>query len=160
MMAAQRGTWNKRSTDGERNTVASIHKELIVDAPADYVWAALKDYGAVHLRLFPTILIDSVMEGDSRIVTFANGLVARERLVDLDDGRRRVAYSASGGQLTYHHATMQVFDEGDGRSRLVWILDLQPEDAREAIQALVDSGSEIMQRYVAETYRQARIGSR
>lgn len=121
--------------------MASIHKEFIIDAPVDHVWDALRDVGAVHERLVPGVLLDTVVEGDTRTVTFANGLIVREKIVDIDDERRRVAYSASGGQLTYHHASMQAIDDGDGRCRFVWITDLQPDAKKETIAALVDMGS-------------------
>ena len=63
--------------------MASIHKDIPIDAAPDDVWAAVRDFGAVHKRLAPGFVIDARLEGDARIVTFANGTVARELLVDL-----------------------------------------------------------------------------
>lgn len=125
--------------------MASIHKHFIIDAPIECVWAALRDVGAVHTRLVPDLVTNTVLDGDTRTVTFSNGFVAREKIVDIDDERRRVAYSASGGTLEYHHASMQVIAEGDRRTRFIWVADLQPESAREYVAALMDQGSEIMQ---------------
>jgi hypothetical protein len=34
----------------------------------------------VHRRLAPGFVVDAKMDGDARIVTFANGNIARERL--------------------------------------------------------------------------------
>src|SRR4051794_8779032 len=66
---------------GDRK-MASIHKEILIDAtPAD-VWDALRDFGALHTRLAPGFVLDTKLDGEARIVTFANGNVARELLVD------------------------------------------------------------------------------
>lgn len=53
--------------------MASIRKELVIDTPAEYVWGAIRDVGAVHTRLAQQFVVDTRLEGDSRIVTFANG---------------------------------------------------------------------------------------
>ena len=42
---------------------------------------------------------------DTRVVTFANGLVVHERIVDVDDDARRLAYTVLDGPFTHHHAT-------------------------------------------------------
>jgi hypothetical protein len=39
------------------------------------------------------ILIDARLDGDDRVVTFFNGAVVRELLVDLDDDARRLVWS-------------------------------------------------------------------
>ena len=64
--------------------MASIHKDIIIDASPNDVWDAVRDFGAVHRRLVPGFVLDSRLDGDARIVTFANGMVARELLVDCD----------------------------------------------------------------------------
>jgi len=38
-------------------------------------------------------VLDTRLEGDSRLVTFADGTVVRERIIDVDDRARRIAYS-------------------------------------------------------------------
>lgn len=126
--------------------MACVHKEILIDAPADFVWAAVRDVGAAHRRLFPGVLKDAVLEGDARVVTFANGMVVRERIVDLDDTRRRFAYAASGGRTTHHNSSIQVFAEGDSRCRLAWITDLLPAEVAGAVAALVEQGSAVMKR--------------
>jgi len=65
--------------------MASIRKEFDLAASPDTVWAAFKDIGAVHTRLARGFVTDCRMDGKDRIVTFVNGLVAREVIVDLDD---------------------------------------------------------------------------
>src|ERR1700738_1141671 len=108
--------------------MASIHKDIPIDAsPAD-VWAAVRDFGAVHQRLVPGFVLDARLDGDARIVTFANGSVARETLVDCDDKRRRLVYATANERLKQHSASAQVFAEGDGRTRFLWITDVLPNE--------------------------------
>jgi hypothetical protein len=124
--------------------MASIIKEVSVDAQPDYVWSVVRDVGAAHTRLFPGILTDCRMDGDARVVTFANGNVARELIVDVDDEHRRFAYASVGGKATHHNASLQVFADGDKGSRVVWITDLLPNEIAPYIRDLVERGSSIM----------------
>ncbi|NKI93128.1 ribose 1,5-bisphosphokinase PhnN [Rhizobacter sp. SG703] len=79
-------------------------------------------------------------------MTFANGVVARELIVDLDDTARRLVWSAVGGRLTHHNASVQVFDEADdeGACRLVWIADLLPHAMAPAIAEMIEQGLQAM----------------
>lgn len=136
--------------------MASIRKEIPIAARAEDVWAAVRDVGAVHQRLAPGFVLDTRLDNDARIVTFANGLVARELLVAVDDETRRVAYAVVGGRMTHHNASMQVFAEGEGRCRLVWIADLLPHDMAGPIGAMVEQGSAVMKQTLERTARGAR----
>ena len=93
--------------------MASIRKEILIDASPDEVWAAVRDWGALHTRLVPGFATDTRLDGEDRIVTFFNGSVVREVLVDLDDEARRLAWSIVGGPYTHHNASAQVFAEGE-----------------------------------------------
>jgi carbon monoxide dehydrogenase subunit G len=121
--------------------MASIHKEILIDARPEDVWAAVRDYGAVHERLAPGFVVDAHLDGDDRIVTFFNGLVARERLVGIDDEARRLAYSAVGGRLAHHNGSIQVFAGDEGGSRFVWTIDLLPNELAELIGSMMDQGA-------------------
>ncbi len=134
--------------------MASIYKEVLIEAPAEDLWAALRDVGNVH-RLFRGVLTDSRLEGDTRIVTFAGGQVVRERIVAIDDERRRVAYAVVRDGLTHHSASMQVFADGDGRSRFVWVSDFLPDDLAASIGPLVEQGAAAIKRTLDG---QARLG--
>jgi carbon monoxide dehydrogenase subunit G len=123
--------------------MASIHKEMHVGATPDHVWAAFRDVGAIHTRLARGFVTDTKLEGDTRIVTFANGVVARERIIDIDDTKRRLAYSVVEGRPTHHHATFQVVPEGAG-SRVVWIADLLPDELKSVIDGMMDHGMKAM----------------
>ena len=119
--------------------MASIHREILIHAAPDAVWDALRDVGAVHTRLARGFVTDVQMEEGARVVTFANGMKARELIVDVDDERRRVAWSVVGGRMTHHNASAQVFADGAG-SRFVWIADLLPHELKPAIAAMIEQG--------------------
>ena len=95
--------------------MASIHKEIAIERSKEFVWNAIRDVGAIHKRLVPGFVVDCKLEGDSRIVTFANGMVVRELIVDIDNKTCRHSWSARGGSLTHHNASVQVFSEGDDK---------------------------------------------
>lgn len=108
--------------------MAYIRKEILIDASPEDVWAAVRDWGALHERLVPGFVLDTRLDGEDRIVTFANGAVLREVLVDLDDESRRLAWSIVDGPYTHHNASAQVFPEGENRARFVWTADLLPNE--------------------------------
>jgi hypothetical protein len=92
--------------------------------------------------LVPGFVVDTRLDGDARIVTFGNGMVVRELIVDLDDEARRLAWSARGGRLSHHNASVQVFADGPRRCRLVWIADLLPNDLAGDIRAMIDQAAD------------------
>lgn len=126
--------------------MASIHKEVLIHARPEDVWAAVRDVGAVHERLVPGLVVACRLDGNARVVTFANGLVVRELIVDIDDEAHRLAYASVQGRTLHHNASIQVFPEGEGGSRLVWITDLLPNELTPAIRELVEQGSAVMKR--------------
>jgi carbon monoxide dehydrogenase subunit G len=130
--------------------MASIRKEIPLDARAEDVWDAVRDIGALHTRLVPGFVTDTRLEPGARIVTFGNGMVVRELIVDLDDKARRLAWSAVGGRLTHHNASAQVFPEGDQRSRLVWTADLLPDELAGDIRTMMEHGAAAMQKAFAK----------
>src|ERR1700676_3729784 len=79
--------------------MAYISKERTIEADPNEVWSALRDWGALHERLVPGFAHDTRLDGNDRIVTFFNGAVARERLIDLNDQDRRLAWSIVDGSL-------------------------------------------------------------
>ena len=121
--------------------MASIRKEIVLEASPARVWDAVRDVGAVHERLAPGFVVDTRLQAGARVVTFANGLVARELIVDVDDEARRLAWAVVGSpRLTHHNASMQVFDDGDRGSRVVWIADLLPNEIAGTITAMIEEG--------------------
>ena len=100
----------------------------------------------MHTRLAPGFVVDCRLDGDARVVTFANGLVARELIVDIDDAARRLVWSVVGGRPTHHNGSLQVFAESDGRSRVAWIADLLPNDLAAPIGGMMEHGMGAMKR--------------
>jgi len=123
--------------------MASVVKDFHVNAPVEDVWDALRDFYAVHERLAPGFLTAMQKEEGARILTFANGSVAREVLVSIDDDRRRIVYTIPSERLAYHGASAQVFPDGKG-CRFVWITDLLPDAMAPYISAQMDEGVKAM----------------
>ena len=136
--------------------MASIHKDIPIDAPPDDVWDAVRDFGSPHKRLVPGFVRDARLDGDARIVTFANGTVARELLVDCDDSRRRLVYAVISERVRQYSASVQVMADGDTRSRIVWIVDVLPHEIAPYIDAQMDQAALAMQKGLA---RSAKVES-
>ncbi len=124
--------------------MACIRKEIVIDATPDDVWGAVRDWGAPHERLVPGFVVDTRLDGEDRIVTFFNGTVLRELLVDLDDDARRLVWSVVDGPYTHHNASAQVFEEGAGRARFVWIADLLPDELAAPTAPLMEQGTAVV----------------
>jgi Polyketide cyclase / dehydrase and lipid transport len=126
--------------------MACIHKDIPIDAHPDDVWAAVRDFGAVHQRLAPGFVIDARLEGDARIVTFHNGTVARELLVDCDDARRRLVYAVISEPVKHYSASVQVAADGEVRTRVIWIVDVLPNEIAPYIAGQMDLAVLAMQK--------------
>jgi hypothetical protein len=126
--------------------MASIYKEILIEAPATVVWDAVRDFGAVHTRLAPGFVTDCKLDGGARIVTFANGNVARERYVACDEERHRLAYSITGERVTHHSASIQVIADGAARCRAIWITDVLPNEIAPYIESQMELGAATMQK--------------
>jgi len=94
--------------------MASIHREILIDAPPAQVWDAVRDVGALHTRLVPGFVVDTKLEDGARVVTFGNGMVVRELIIDVNDETHRIAWAAVGTAMTHHNASFQVFTESRG----------------------------------------------
>ena len=126
--------------------MASIRREAILQAPMHRVWEALRDVGALHTRLAPGFITDTKLDGEARIVTFGNGMVVRELIVDIDESQQRVSWAVVGTALTHHNASFQLFDEGSDRTRGVWIADFLPHEAAPRVAAMIEEGLAAMKR--------------
>lgn len=126
--------------------MASVRKEILVNATPEQVWDAVRDVGAVHQRLTPGIVLDTRLEGDTRILSFPNGGMVRELIIAIDDEERRLAYAVIEGRmpLLHHHATFQIFPDGENHTRLVWTTDFLPHTLAAEIHARVERGAIVM----------------
>jgi uncharacterized protein YndB with AHSA1/START domain len=128
--------------------MASIHQEIVINAAPEAVWDALSDVGAIHTRLCPGFVVNTEMDpdGTARLVTFGNGMQAREVMIDVDPTRRRVAWTVESPRLTHHNGSLQVFEETDGATRAVWIADVLPHAAAETVGGMMAAGMAAMKR--------------
>jgi hypothetical protein len=130
--------------------MASVRHEIPIDAPPAAVWDALRDWGAPHTRLVPGFVVATDLDGDDRVVTFFDGTVARERLIDRDDERRRLVWAVVDGALTHHNASARIEDGQDaGTSVLVWTADFLPHAFAPRMRELIAAGGRAMQQALA-----------
>ena len=124
--------------------MGSICKEILTVAGADEVWSAVRDIGALHTRLVPGFVTDTRLEPGARIVTFGNAMMLREPIIAVDNGARRLVWSAEGGPFTHYNASLQVFAEKEGSTRVVWIADFLPDEAASNQNTAMESAMRIM----------------
>jgi uncharacterized protein YndB with AHSA1/START domain len=124
--------------------MACIRKEILIDVRPEDVWSAVRDWGALHERLVPGFALDARLDGEDRIVTFGDGTVLRERLVDLDDETRRLVWSIVDGPYAHHNASAQVFSEAENRARFVWTADLLPNELAARTGEAMGQGTEVV----------------
>jgi Polyketide cyclase / dehydrase and lipid transport len=122
--------------------MATIRKIIDVAAPAAKVWDVVRDVGAVHTRFAPGFVVSTVLEEGARVVTFANGLVARELIVDVNEALRRLAYAIRSDQLQHHNASFEVVEVGPQHTHLVWTADVLPEAAGERLSSMMEIGAQ------------------
>ena len=120
--------------------MASIRKEISIAARPEDVWDALRDWPAVHERLAPGFVTQTRMDGEDRIVTFFNGAVAREVLVDLDDDARRLVWAVVGDPFTHYNGAAQVLAQREDLTRFVWVTDLLPSEAAARVDEMMERG--------------------
>ncbi len=125
--------------------MASIRLEMALRADPAGVWDAVRDVGAIHTRLAPDFVTNVTLEDGARIVTFANGMTAKELIVDCDDQARRLVWSVVGGRMTHHNGSIQIFPEGYG-CRVSWIADILPHALKDPIAAMMQQGMEAMKK--------------
>jgi carbon monoxide dehydrogenase subunit G len=133
--------------------VASVRRQIEIDADSGSVWEAIRDFGAVHERVVPGFVVDCRLDGDARIVTFFSGNVQREPLVDLDDDARRLVYGAVDSPLgaTHYNASVQVFADGHRGCRVEWVIDVLPHELAPILGELMDRAAESMRTTLAAT---------
>jgi hypothetical protein len=120
-----------------KRVMAAIYKEIEISVASADVWAAIRDYGAIH-RIVPQI--ECRMDGDARIIIFPDGRIAREVLVGIDDEHRRLVYAEPGGRFITRNGAMQVVELSEGRCRLVWTNDLLPDAFAAMVAGNMDRG--------------------
>jgi hypothetical protein len=128
--------------------MASIRIEIDIEADAAQVWEVIGDWADGPARMAPGYVRSSRATDDVRVVTFADGFVARERLITRDDEARRIVYSLIGDTAAPEHdnAVMRVVPDGPGRCRLHWARDVLPADAAQPLSAAMHEAAPIIKR--------------
>ena len=112
-----------------------IRRTFTVTASPDEVWEVLRDIGAVHTRLAPGFVTDTVVVApDKRRVTFANGAIVTEQIVSIDDDDRRLAYTILERASEHHHASFEVLPAEEGAT-VVWTTDVMRGPIAETFRA-------------------------
>lgn len=120
--------------------MTTIIKTVEIEADADAVWDAVADFGAVHTRFAPGFVTHVELIPGARMVTFGNGMIAKELFLGCDHAARRLAYSVRTERFTHHSASFQVSGLGQGRSRLTWIADVLPDEVAPNVAAMMAQG--------------------
>jgi Polyketide cyclase / dehydrase and lipid transport len=126
--------------------MASIRRQTVIDADAEAVWDAVRDWEALHERLAPGFVTACRRDGAARIVTFASGVTLREEILGCDDEHRRLSWSIVDGPYTHHNGAAEVLTDGDGRTRFVWTSDLRPDAMAEATAEAMERGLAVIKR--------------
>jgi Polyketide cyclase / dehydrase and lipid transport len=124
--------------------MASVTKHIDTIAPVGAVWSAVSDIGALHTRLVPGFVVDTVLDGDARIVTFANGMVIREPIIAVDEEHLRVVWSADGAQFEHYNGSAQAIGQADATTIVVWIADFKPDELADVVDEMMTAGAAAM----------------
>lgn len=126
--------------------MATVRREIVTTASPERVWKIIREVDALHSKLVPGFVKDTKLEGHVRIVTFGNGLVAREPIVTIDEQHRRLVWTSVGGRLSHCNSSLQVFAGEKGGSKVVWLADLLPDELEAFVQSMIDEGARTMKR--------------
>jgi hypothetical protein len=131
--------------------MATVHVETEIDRVPDEVWAVIRDWEHGPVRMAPGFVVASVLEGEDRLVTFANGSTVKEIRTGQDEARRRLAWSVvERPGLTHHNGAFTVHDAGSGRSRVTWIADVLPDAAATTFEQMMTAGIAVMAKALAK----------
>lgn len=136
--------------------MATIERRIDLDIDANQAWAVLRDFGNAA-RVFAGVLTDCQRLGSTRVVTFSGGHSVTERLITLDDRRRRLVYAVLDGAFSHHCASMQI-EQREGGCAFVWVSDFIPDRAADMVQPLVEAGCEALQRNLPRLVADATQG--
>ncbi|WP_129790650.1 SRPBCC family protein [Sphingosinicella sp. CPCC 101087] len=119
----------------------TVHHEIEIGCPPEDIWDAARDVGALHTRLVPGFVTATEMLPDvatpTRRVTFANGAVADEAIVTIDDDRRRLVWTVLG--VEHHNGALEIHPSPIG-ARVTWTADVLPVDFAERISPMMADG--------------------
>jgi mxaD protein len=102
-------------------------KSITINAPADKVWNAAKDFNALN-TWHPAVATDEIVEGKNnavgavRLLTLKGGGTIKEKLVSFDAAGRSFKYSIIEGVLpvSSYTSTIHVKPIGKNKSSVTW----------------------------------------
>ncbi|MFN7150720.1 MAG: SRPBCC family protein [Microthrixaceae bacterium] len=118
--------------------MASIRREIRIDAPVADVWPLVGDPGRIH-QWFPGIVdctVDETDDGTVRTVTLGSGISLEEHVVTNDPIAHRFQYRIVSGVFKQHLGTVDVIGLDDTTSLAVYSTDALPD-----VMALVIGGA-------------------
>ncbi len=125
--------------------MATVHVETVIDRAPDELWEVIRDWEHGPARMAPGFVASSVLDGEDRVVTFANGAVVKEIMTGRDDAHRRLAWSVVGNpDLTHHNGAFTVHAADGGKSRVTWIADVLPAPAATTFEQMMTAGIAVM----------------
>jgi len=131
--------------------MTSIAVEVNTEAAPAAVWDAIRDIGALHVRLVPGFVVATELVPGGRRVTFGNGTIVVEPIVSLNEDLRRLVWTATGGTLglAHYNAAVQVYAREVAGSRVVWVADVLPDEAAIPIGVMMREGAVAMRTALA-----------
>ena len=132
--------------------MASIRTEFVIEADAARVWKTVGNWENGPADMARGHVVSSRAEGPVRVVTFADGRVARERLVTLDDETRRIVYSVIGDTVRPRPRQRGHAHRGGRRSRcrFVWSRDVLPDELAQPLLAAMREAGPVIKRTLEE----------
>lgn len=118
--------------------MASIRREIRIDAPVGDVWPLVGDPGRIH-HWFPGIVdctVEDTDDGIVRTVTLGSGIMLEEHVVTNDPIAHRFQYRIAGGVFKEHLGTVDVIGLDDTTCMAVYSTDALPD-----VMALVIGGA-------------------
>ena len=107
-------------------TRQKVVEKIGIDAPADKVWAKIKDFGALkdwHPAVAESPADKGNAEGSVRSVKLKGGGALTETLEKYDDAQKKYSYRAKDGgalPVTNYTSTIQVLPDGAAKSVVEW----------------------------------------
>lgn len=111
--------------------MAIIFKSANLSVSPAAAWNIVDRFMRADIRVF-SFIKENRIEGSLRTVVsdIGGGLEQPELNITIDPEHMYASYSVLESpfwKATYHHASMRVFDTGDGRCRFEWITDVAPD---------------------------------
>jgi hypothetical protein len=86
------------------------------------------------------------MDKGDRVITFFNGMTARERLVTIDDQTMRLDNSVVEVKPTNYNGSVEIIADSASKCRLIWTIDLLPNELGPMVAGMMDHAAPFMKK--------------